>query len=90
VSFSRFPRKLKYKQKEAELREQYDEEMKSYKEGETWKAGRVTHSHTKSIKILYIISYSPINPIIPILSIPLNISSQVYLCLPGQPPVVAS
>jgi len=29
--------KLKYKQKEAELREQYDEEMKSYKEGETWK-----------------------------------------------------
>ena len=34
-------RKLKYQQKEAELREQYDEEMKSYKEGETWKAGIV-------------------------------------------------
>lgn len=31
-------RKLKYKQKEAELKEQYYEEMKSYKEGETWKA----------------------------------------------------
>jgi len=30
-------KKLKYKQKEAELKEQYYEEMKSYKEGETWK-----------------------------------------------------
>eukprot|EP00438_Fugacium_kawagutii_P032244 Skav200870 [mRNA] locus=scaffold3562:101031:105775:- [translate_table: standard] len=31
--------KLKYKQKEAELRASYDEEMKSYKEGDTYKAG---------------------------------------------------
>lgn len=30
-------RKLEYKQKEAELKEKYDEELKSYKEGETYK-----------------------------------------------------
>ncbi len=30
-------KKLEYKQKEAELKEKYDEELKSYKEGETYK-----------------------------------------------------
>ena len=42
-------RKLIYKQKEAELREKYDEEMKTYKEGETYKAKHQGDSFRKTV-----------------------------------------